>query len=89
MLVDLATTHRVFQVLVEGGGKLHGAFVAEGRADRLVTYVAPVVLGERGRAVVATPGPETLADATRWRVMDVAPVGPDVRITYAPIRAAA
>ena len=63
--------------------------MAEGRADRLVTYVAPVVLGERGRAVVATPGPETLTDATRWRVIDVAPVGPDVRITYAPIRAAA
>ena len=89
VLVDLAATHRVFQVLVEGGGRLHGAFVAEGRADRLVTYVAPVVLGERGRAVVATPGPETLADATRWRVVDVAPLGPDVRITYAPIRAAA
>ena len=43
-----------------------------------------MVLGERGRAVVATPGPETLTDATRWRVLDVAPVGPDVRITYAP-----
>jgi diaminohydroxyphosphoribosylaminopyrimidine deaminase/5-amino-6-(5-phosphoribosylamino)uracil reductase len=60
--------------------------VAEGRADRLVTYVAPVVLGERGRAVIATPGPDTLSDATRWRVLDITPVGPDVRITYAPNR---
>jgi diaminohydroxyphosphoribosylaminopyrimidine deaminase/5-amino-6-(5-phosphoribosylamino)uracil reductase len=86
VLVDLAESHRVFQVLVEGGGKLHGAFVAEGRADRLVTYVAPIVLGERGRAVVASPGPETLADAARWRVVDLTTIGPDVRITYAPIR---
>jgi diaminohydroxyphosphoribosylaminopyrimidine deaminase/5-amino-6-(5-phosphoribosylamino)uracil reductase len=86
VLADLAATHHVFQVLVEGGGRLHGAFVAEGRADRLVTYVAPVVLGERGRAVVATPGPDTLVDAGRWQVLDATRVGPDVRITYAPIR---
>ncbi len=85
VLVDLAVEHHAFQVLVEGGGKLHGAFVAEGRANRLVTYVAPVMLGERGRAVIANPGPDTLADAARWAVRDVTPIGPDVRITYEPI----
>jgi len=84
VLVDLAVEHHAFQVMVEGGGKLHGAFVSEDRADRLVTYVAPVVLGERGRAAIAAPGPDTLEAASRWRVTDVTPVGPDVRITYEP-----
>jgi diaminohydroxyphosphoribosylaminopyrimidine deaminase/5-amino-6-(5-phosphoribosylamino)uracil reductase len=82
----LATEYHAFQAMVEGGGKLHGAFVAEDRAERLVTYVAPVILGERGRAVLAHPGPETLADAARWCTVDVTPIGPDVRITYEPIR---
>jgi diaminohydroxyphosphoribosylaminopyrimidine deaminase/5-amino-6-(5-phosphoribosylamino)uracil reductase len=86
VLHGLAVEYHAFQALVEGGGKLHGAFVAEGRADRLVTYVAPVILGERGRAALAHPGPDTLADARRWRTVDVASVGPDVRITYEPIR---
>ncbi|MGZ6957944.1 MAG: bifunctional diaminohydroxyphosphoribosylaminopyrimidine deaminase/5-amino-6-(5-phosphoribosylamino)uracil reductase RibD [Acidimicrobiia bacterium] len=84
VLHDLATEYHAFQALVEGGGKLHGAFVAEGRADRLVTYVAPVILGERGRAVLDHAGPDTLAAADRgWSVADVTPIGPDVRITYA------
>lgn len=76
---------RVFQAMIEGGGKLHGALVAEGLANRLVTYVAPVVLGERGRSVIAYPGADTLDDAPRWRVTDVTPIERDVRITYEPI----
>jgi diaminohydroxyphosphoribosylaminopyrimidine deaminase/5-amino-6-(5-phosphoribosylamino)uracil reductase len=86
VLRGLAQEYHAFQAMIEGGGKLHGAFVTEARADRLVTYVAPVVLGERGRAVLAHAGPDTLADAGRWRVLDVTPIGPDLRITYAPIR---
>ncbi len=85
VLRGLAQEYHAFQAMIEGGGRLHGAFVTEGRADRLVTYVAPVILGERGRAVLAHAGPDTLADARRWRVLDVTPIGPDVRITYAPI----
>ena len=33
--------HGVLQAMVEGGGRLHGAFVDENLADRLVAYVAP------------------------------------------------
>jgi diaminohydroxyphosphoribosylaminopyrimidine deaminase / 5-amino-6-(5-phosphoribosylamino)uracil reductase len=88
VLQGLASEYHAFQALVEGGGKLHGAFVREGRADRLVTYVAPLILGERGRAVLAYDGPATLADASRWRITDVTPIGPDVRITYDPVRSA-
>ncbi len=83
----LGSDHLVFQALIEGGGKLHGAFIAEGHAQRLITYVAPVILGERGRPVLAYPGAETLVDAPRWEITDVAVFEPDVRVTYRPIAA--
>ena len=87
VLRALGSERGVLQAMVEGGGKLHGALIAEGLANRIVTYVAPVVLGERGRAVIAYPGPETLDDAPRWRVTETRAIGADVRITYEPIAA--
>jgi diaminohydroxyphosphoribosylaminopyrimidine deaminase/5-amino-6-(5-phosphoribosylamino)uracil reductase len=86
LLTLLANSHGVLQAMVEGGGHLHGAFVAEELADRLVAYVAPVLLGTRGLPAVGFPGPETIADARRWHVADVTPIGADVRITMDPVR---
>lgn len=83
-LALLGERHGVLQAMVEGGGRLHGAFVAEALADRLVAYVAPVLLGERGLPAIGFPGPDTLTAATRWRLLDARPVGDDVRLTFAP-----
>jgi len=80
----LAERYGVLQAMIEGGGRLHGAFVAEGLADRLVAYVAPVLLGERGLPVLGFPGPESLADATRWQLRDVTRFGADVRLILDP-----
>jgi diaminohydroxyphosphoribosylaminopyrimidine deaminase / 5-amino-6-(5-phosphoribosylamino)uracil reductase len=86
LLTLLAQSYGVLQAMIEGGGHLHGAFVAERRADRLVAYVAPVLLGERGLPVIGFPGPDTVADASRWRVREVRQLGADVRITLDPPR---
>jgi diaminohydroxyphosphoribosylaminopyrimidine deaminase/5-amino-6-(5-phosphoribosylamino)uracil reductase len=88
--VDLAATLEVLaglgvlQALVEGGAALSGSLVEAGLADRLVTYVAPTVLGRDGRPALDLAGPARIADAARWRLVDIARVGTDVRLDYEP-----
>jgi diaminohydroxyphosphoribosylaminopyrimidine deaminase/5-amino-6-(5-phosphoribosylamino)uracil reductase len=74
----------VLQALVEGGGRLLGAVASGGHAQRLVAYVAPTLLGTGGVPGFAFSGPRTLADAPRWKVVDVAPIGADVRLQLEP-----
>jgi len=87
VLVALAEHHGVVQAMVEGGAALHGAFLDHGLADRIVAYLAPVLLGRDARPAFDLAGPTTLADATRWRITDTRSLGPDVRITLDPVAA--
>jgi diaminohydroxyphosphoribosylaminopyrimidine deaminase / 5-amino-6-(5-phosphoribosylamino)uracil reductase len=72
----------VLQALVEGGATTAGAFVRAGLVNRLVLYIAPVTLGEHGYPLLAGPGPQTMADAGRWRLEGVTQLGPDARLDY-------
>jgi diaminohydroxyphosphoribosylaminopyrimidine deaminase/5-amino-6-(5-phosphoribosylamino)uracil reductase len=84
--VDLRTTlgllggHGVVQAMVEGGPRLHAAFVDAGLADALVVYVGATLLGERGLASIAFPGPDSINGASRFVLVDVARLGPDARL---------
>jgi diaminohydroxyphosphoribosylaminopyrimidine deaminase / 5-amino-6-(5-phosphoribosylamino)uracil reductase len=72
----------VLQALVEGGPTLHGGFLEAGLVDRIVAYVAAVVLGAGGRAAYGLdPGP-ALARATRYRLTRVSTFGDDVCLEY-------
>ncbi len=83
-VLELLATHGVLQVLVEGGATLHGSLWRAGLVDELVAYVAPTVLGTRAQPAFVTGGPATLADAPRLRLVDVVPLGQDVRIRWGP-----
>jgi diaminohydroxyphosphoribosylaminopyrimidine deaminase/5-amino-6-(5-phosphoribosylamino)uracil reductase len=75
----------VLQVLVEGGGTLLGSVLAGDHAQRLVVYVAPLVLGTRATPGFALAGPDTIAEASRYRLADLRRLGPDVRLDYEPL----
>jgi diaminohydroxyphosphoribosylaminopyrimidine deaminase/5-amino-6-(5-phosphoribosylamino)uracil reductase len=67
-------------VLLEGGPTLAGAFLREGLVDRVIAYLAPALLGT-GPAALSDAGVGTIADAIRLEIIDIARVGPDVRLT--------
>jgi diaminohydroxyphosphoribosylaminopyrimidine deaminase / 5-amino-6-(5-phosphoribosylamino)uracil reductase len=76
-------------VFLEGGPTLAAAFLRAGLVDRIVAYVAPMLLGA-GRAAVADLGIGTIADAFCPHVADVTvlePVAgeePNIRLTLVP-----
>ncbi|MEL5954540.1 bifunctional diaminohydroxyphosphoribosylaminopyrimidine deaminase/5-amino-6-(5-phosphoribosylamino)uracil reductase RibD [Streptomyces sp. CLV115] len=70
-------------VLLEGGPTLAGAFVAAGTVDKVVGYLAPVLLGA-GPAALADAGISTIAGALRLDVTETVRIGPDLRITAVP-----
>ncbi|WP_298180629.1 bifunctional diaminohydroxyphosphoribosylaminopyrimidine deaminase/5-amino-6-(5-phosphoribosylamino)uracil reductase RibD [Saccharomonospora sp.] len=73
----------VVDVLLEGGPTLAGAFVAARRVDRIIAYVAPMLLGA-GPAALGPAGVSTITEAHRWRVEGATMSGEDVRISAVP-----
>jgi diaminohydroxyphosphoribosylaminopyrimidine deaminase/5-amino-6-(5-phosphoribosylamino)uracil reductase len=71
----------VIAVLLEGGPTLAGSFLAASLIDKVVGYLAPVVVGGDGLPVLTGPGAPTIADVLRLRIDEVIPIGPDLRIT--------
>jgi diaminohydroxyphosphoribosylaminopyrimidine deaminase/5-amino-6-(5-phosphoribosylamino)uracil reductase len=70
-------------VLLEGGPTLAGAFLRAGVIDRILAYVAPILLGGP-IAAVDDVGVPSIARALRWRYDGVERVGPDLLLSLVP-----
>ncbi|MFK4069997.1 bifunctional diaminohydroxyphosphoribosylaminopyrimidine deaminase/5-amino-6-(5-phosphoribosylamino)uracil reductase RibD [Streptomyces sp. NPDC029674] len=79
-LLGVLHARGVRSVLLEGGPTLAGAFVAAGAVDRVVGYLAPVLLGA-GPAALTGGGITTITEALRLDVSETVRIGPDLRIT--------
>jgi len=85
--VDLASSLQalaergVNSVLVEGGGRVLGAFFDAGFVDRVVAFVAPLLVGGRQAPVpLAGHGVETMDEALRLHDLRIYQLGTDVVI---------
>ncbi|MEB3068520.1 bifunctional diaminohydroxyphosphoribosylaminopyrimidine deaminase/5-amino-6-(5-phosphoribosylamino)uracil reductase RibD [[Mycobacterium] vasticus] len=70
-------------VLIEGGPTLAGAFLRAGAIDRILAYVAPILLGGPVTAVDDV-GVSSIGRALRWRYDSVQPIGPDLLLSLVP-----
>ena len=70
-------------VLLEGGPTLAGAFLRAGVVDRIVAYVAPMLLGGPVTAV-GDLGIASMAQAQKWHFDGVQRFGPDLRMSLIP-----
>jgi diaminohydroxyphosphoribosylaminopyrimidine deaminase/5-amino-6-(5-phosphoribosylamino)uracil reductase len=67
----------VQSVFIEGGPTLASAFITEGLADRVLAYIAPVLLGG-DRLALGDIGVPTIDAARRLTVDEWVPLGPDL-----------
>ncbi|MEU7176740.1 MULTISPECIES: bifunctional diaminohydroxyphosphoribosylaminopyrimidine deaminase/5-amino-6-(5-phosphoribosylamino)uracil reductase RibD [Streptomyces] len=84
-LLQALYEREVRSVLLEGGPTLAGAFFAAKAVDKVIGYLAPVLLGS-GPVTLGDAGITTIAQALRLDVTDTARLGPDLRITATPVR---
>ena len=72
------------QVFIEGGPTLASAFLSAGLADRVLAYIAPVLLGG-DRLALTDIGVPTIAHARRLTIDEWRPLGADLLAVARPV----
>jgi len=76
----------ILSVLIEGGGELLGSALDARIGDRMVLYVAAVVIGgHKGRSAFGGRGVAHLGDAMRLRDLTVRDIGGDLVVDGMPV----
>jgi diaminohydroxyphosphoribosylaminopyrimidine deaminase/5-amino-6-(5-phosphoribosylamino)uracil reductase len=71
-------------ILVEGGGGLAAALLAEGLVDELLWFAAPKLLGSDGKPAIAALGVGRLAAVPSFAIARVRRFGPDLLLEAHP-----
>ena len=82
LMAELSARH-CNEILVESGPRLAGALLQAGLLDELIVYMAPALLGDRARPLLALPL-DDMADKVQLHIEDVRKVGQDWRFTARP-----
>src|SRR2546426_117822 len=80
-LLAALAAREVRTILLEGGPTLAGSFLAAGLVDRVIAYLAPVLIGGGGRSAIEGAGATSIDEALRLNLEDVVRIGPDFRLT--------
>ncbi len=81
-LAYLLREEKIQSVLVEGGSLLHSAFIESGFWQKMVLFVAPMVLGGNDApSIFSGTTIRSLTEGHRFRFDSVSALGPDLMIT--------
>lgn len=72
----------ILQLLVEGGGEIHGSLLRCGLIDELHLFVGPIALGAGALPLFAGKGAESLDRAPRFALHSVCRLNESVRLVY-------
>ena len=81
-LLEALGERKITSVLVEGGGILFGSLFDGGLVDKVIAFIAPIIIGgAEARTAVAGKGVERVADSLRLERMRVERFGDDLAIS--------
>ncbi|MGH3860133.1 RibD family protein [Actinokineospora sp.] len=83
-LLDDLGGRGVSRLMVEGGGRIHTAFLSAGLADEIQVAVAPLLIGHAGAPRFLNPAEFPGGPARRMRLEDVSRVGDVAVLRYLP-----
>lgn len=79
-VIRILAEEGIQSLCIEGGAAIHDAFLAAGKVDRIVSYVAPYLLGGNARPAVAS---KRQTDAlTAFELSHVEQLKEDVKLVY-------
>ena len=87
-LLDELGRRGILTLLVEGGGQVHGEFMAAGLADEVALFVAPKLIGAGGVPLLGVDGPTKMADAWRLGAVSTRRLGDDILVVGDVVRSA-
>jgi len=82
----LLAKQQINEVLVEAGAELNGALLAMELVDEWIIYLAPVILGNQGRALFNLPSLQRMADKKQLFLQQTRQIGNDLRLIFSPLK---
>ncbi|MBS0432820.1 MAG: bifunctional diaminohydroxyphosphoribosylaminopyrimidine deaminase/5-amino-6-(5-phosphoribosylamino)uracil reductase RibD [Proteobacteria bacterium] len=79
-VLQLLAARGVNELQVEAGPRLCGALFEAGLVDELLLYVAPVLLGDSARPLLALPSLQSMTQRHSLRVIEQRRIGEDLRL---------
>lgn len=83
-LSDTLAERQINTLWIEAGAQLAGALIEAKLVDELIIYVAPKLLGDKGKGLCHLPHLHKLADAPQWQLLSAQPIGEDLKLIYRP-----
>lgn len=84
LLADLGR-RGLISLLVEGGAEVYGSFFSERQIDKLILFVAPLLIGgQKAKGMVGGQGVASITEALRFKEMKVKSLAGDILVEAYP-----
>ncbi|SCA62699.1 Riboflavin biosynthesis protein RibD [Chlamydiales bacterium SCGC AG-110-M15] len=72
----------ILQLMIEGGGSLFNSFLQEGYVNKLILFQGACSLGDQGTPLFSGPGPRSISEAKKWKLLQLKQFANDVMMEY-------